>query len=227
MRKQAFTICEVLIVLGILGLIAEMTLPSLINNVQETIWKTSAKVAYSKLSQVISLLRLDEGELTYYYTDNSGTLRPALMHYFKVLKDCGNELCVPGEFYSNIYKSLTGDPADTLNMGNDGQFITVDGMFFNIQQPNGPGTGAAVTLEDGTNLIALDPLSIIIDVNGFNKKPNVFGKDTFAFQLLNDEVLPMGAPNTACPAVQYCNKSNHDNRQGLGCMYYVMQGIDY
>lgn len=226
-KKKAFTLAEVLITLSVIGVIAALTISVVAKNAQEAIWKSSAKVAYSKFSRVVSLIRQNEGSLAQYYTYTSTTFKPAMMRYMHVLKDCGQQGCVYGSIQSPLYKSLTGDAADTLHMGNDGQFVTADGMFFNIQQPSGPGTGASAILDDGTVDVFLDPLSVVIDTNGFNKKPNAYGKDTFAFQILKDVVVPMGAPNTACPAPRCCNRKEKHNRQGLGCMYYVMQGINY
>ena len=211
-RYTAFTLAEVVIVVGIIGIIAELTIPQLMQNVQELQFKSAAKEAYAKSSQVVQQLKIEQGGyLQYYMEGHPFTFKPDFMKFFKVIKDCGNSDCVSASPSSSIYKSLSGDGGDTLDMGNDGQFITTDGMFFNIQQSDG----------------ASAPLIIIVDVNGYIKKPNIFGKDTFAFQILNDNLYPMGADNTYLKASTFCNKNASSSRQGLGCMYYVMQGIDY
>jgi type II secretory pathway pseudopilin PulG len=222
MRKQAFTICEVLIVLGILGLIAEMTLPSLINNVQETIWKTSAKVAYSKAAEAIQLMKIDEGGTLDYYVSTTLSFSPVFVNYYKILKNCA----IPGDSNYNkcadlhSYKTLNG-AKPYLGYIDDGHFITADGMFYAINNcyyhlaPNESApTGCGPFID------------IAIDVNG-SKNPNTFGKDLFMFELRNDNLFPMGDEKTSFPASTYCNKNNSSIYQGFGCMYYVMQGIDY
>ena len=40
-KKNAFTLAEVLITLGIIGIVAAITIPTLINNVQDAQYKTA------------------------------------------------------------------------------------------------------------------------------------------------------------------------------------------
>lgn len=210
--KAAFTLAEVLIVLGIVGIIAEITIPTLVASVQDTIYKTSAKKAYSVTYQAINQMKQDEGGTLDYYTKTDFTFKPVFMKYFKVIEDCVWANCVPGSYTSNMYKSLTGDSGNTA-YGADGQFVTADGFFYNIQ-----------------NLGTVHPeetVAIIVDVNGYKKPPNQFGVDTFAFQIVNDNLAPLGAPNTAYTAPDYCNRTVLGERQGIGCMYYVLQNKDY
>lgn len=49
--KKSFTLAEVLITLGIIGIVAAMTLPSLIGNYKKKVLKEQFKVAYSLLQQ--------------------------------------------------------------------------------------------------------------------------------------------------------------------------------
>ena len=51
--KSAFTLAEVLITLGIIGVVAALTIPSLISNYQDKQFKTAYKKAYSDISQVV------------------------------------------------------------------------------------------------------------------------------------------------------------------------------
>lgn len=215
--KIGFTLAEVLITLGIIGVIAGMTIPTLMRNIQDKQFKEAAKEAFSKTSQAVQQMKLDEGgDLSGYYTVRS-SFEPIFIKYFKTIKDCGiNDACVTntwsGSGPSNIYNALTGEAAYTWFMAH-GQFITTDGMFFAIYNYGGAG---------GT-------ICITVDVNGYQKGPNVYGRDVFAFQLLNDSLVPMGTPNTLfySSSSYYCKKNTHDNLQGIGCMINVMQGIDY
>ena len=62
MRKMnAFTLAEVLITLGIIGVVAAMTMPTLMNSTQGAQYKAAYKKALSALSQAVTLnVALDE-----------------------------------------------------------------------------------------------------------------------------------------------------------------------
>lgn len=210
---KAFTLAEVLITLGIIGIVAGMTIPILMTKIQNMQFKEAAKTAYSKASQAVQQMKIDQGGTLSYYYANVNKFKPVFMQYFKISQDCNWNDCVPNTAIvggvSAIYTSLSGDPTATWIMGN-GQFITTDGMFWGIAN-------------DGTNIC------ITVDVNGYGQKPNAYGRDTFVFQVLNDVVVPMGAPGTWFPiGNSYCRSSAHvSGNNGFHCMYYVLQGIDY
>ena len=72
-RCQAFTLAEVLITLGIIGVVAAMTLPVLIQNYQKKATATSVKKAYSELNQIIDRAKADYGDPSgwdYYEQEN-------------------------------------------------------------------------------------------------------------------------------------------------------------
>lgn len=67
-----------------------------------------------------------------------------------------------------------------------------------------------------------------VDVNGYQKGPNVYGRDFFAFQISAKGILvPMGSANTNATTPTYCDRTTSNGWQGYGCMDYVMQGINY
>lgn len=211
-NKLAFTLAELLITIGIIGIVAEMTIPDLVQNFQTNQLKIAAKRAYSISYQAVTVMKQDEGGTLSYYVNSDNTFKPVFMKYFKIAKDCNLQDCVPGSYSSTMVSSLTGDPANTA-YGADGQFVTTDGSFYNIQ-----------------NLGTVHPeesIAIMVDVNGYQTKPNQQGVDVFAFQVINDNLLPMGAPSTTYTAPAYCNRTTPGARQGIGCMFYVMQGINY
>lgn len=53
MEKYAFTLAEVLITLGIIGVVAAMTLPSLVNRTRQKELETAFQKQYSVLQQAI------------------------------------------------------------------------------------------------------------------------------------------------------------------------------
>ena len=65
-RKLAFTLAEVLIVVGIIGLIAEMTIPSLLNDIAKQDKTVRLKKIYSSMQQAIMLSEIDNGSSMYW-----------------------------------------------------------------------------------------------------------------------------------------------------------------
>ena len=62
-RKSAFTLAEVLITLAIIGVVAAMTIPTLIANYKKSIVETKLATFYSTINQAIRLSEVDNGEL--------------------------------------------------------------------------------------------------------------------------------------------------------------------
>lgn len=60
-RYIAFTLAEILITLGIIGVVAAMTIPTLINNSQKESAVNSIKAFYSNMSQAIKLSEIENG----------------------------------------------------------------------------------------------------------------------------------------------------------------------
>ena len=60
-KRFGFTLAEVLITLGIIGVVAAMTMPTLMNSTQGAQYKAAYKKALSALSQAVTLnVALDE-----------------------------------------------------------------------------------------------------------------------------------------------------------------------
>ena len=60
-NKKGFTLAEVLITLGIIGVVAAMTLPALITNYKNKELATRAKKSYSIISQAVQKYQADNG----------------------------------------------------------------------------------------------------------------------------------------------------------------------
>ncbi len=91
MKIKAFTMAEVLITLGIIGIVAAMTLPALIGKYQENVLKQQFKVAYSLIQQAITKTGADMGYVAEcYYWDKSPY--------------AGQDFCVEHDEYGNCSK---------------------------------------------------------------------------------------------------------------------------
>ena len=65
MKKIAFTLAEVLITLGIIGIVAAMTLPTLIQSNKNKEVEAKLKKIYSVMNQAILLSEKDNGPKEY------------------------------------------------------------------------------------------------------------------------------------------------------------------
>ena len=59
-NKRAFTLAEVLITLGIIGVVAAMTLPTLVNNSRNQECRAGLKTGYALISAAITKMQADE-----------------------------------------------------------------------------------------------------------------------------------------------------------------------
>jgi len=69
--RWAFTLAEVLITLGIIGVVAAMTMPVLIQNHRKSVVETRLSKFYSSINQALKLAENDYGEMIYW--DEIGT----------------------------------------------------------------------------------------------------------------------------------------------------------
>ncbi len=72
MQYKAFTLAEVLITLGIIGVIAAMTLPTLIQNHRNNVVETRLKKFYTVFNQAIQFAEAQYGDKKSWYIDVSG-----------------------------------------------------------------------------------------------------------------------------------------------------------
>lgn len=62
-KKSGFTLAEVLITLGVIGVVAAITLPTLIQKHKNQVTVTKLKKAYSEISQAIKMSEVHNGEM--------------------------------------------------------------------------------------------------------------------------------------------------------------------
>lgn len=213
--KLAFTLAEVLITLGIIGIVAAMTIPTLMQKYYER--QTVAKLleTSSIIAQAIKLSEEEYGEIAGWGVtrdeESAKLLFERFSPFLKVAVDCGtvddNGNCFAKEKYAYLY---------TPNLHN---------VNYNSELPK-----YKFSLINGTSVMAqgiyTGDIQFNIDTNG-PSKPNIVGKDMFLFQYKSDtrSFVPMGSPNSFYPYESYCNLKS----MGVGCAYYVLtfKNMDY
>ena len=172
MRIKAFTMAEVLITLGIIGVVAAMTIPGLIKNYQERQFKTAYKKVYSEISQAFqeALLNEEFTRTTKYSSQSTIEELNVLKSKFKVMLDCGSEdidrCWAKGDTLCGG-ACHTGNASDGIDLEN-GQPLEGDSFCFI------DGSGQSwCSFDDSENIF-------LVDTNG-HSNPNRFGKDRWAF----------------------------------------------
>jgi len=200
-NKSAFTLAEVLITLAIVGVIASLTIPTLLQNTKKEEYVAGLKKSYSVLSQAYKLLESENnGNFSSLITGSDGASEANLMNAFatklNVIKNCGSGF---GCWYNSPRKFLNGSE-QTPNLeyyyGPDGygKAILNDGTMILIDI-----TSETCTEDKGTGPLKNSTCGrIIVDINGA-KAPNTIGRDIFYFFITKTGIVPFGAfDHTTC-----------------------------
>lgn len=174
---KAFTLAEVLIVLGIIGVISAMTLPTLISNYQKQVLVNQLRKSHSLLSQAFERMMHEEKAVNFNETDfwsiclrgnNSSQCQGILSKY---LKSTNAE-----------YVSSSGRAYNTLSCS---WSSSNGGEYSSCSKSNNTRSdytrGNTVSLPDGST-VYFNGSAITIDVNG-SQKPNTYGRDLFTFDI--------------------------------------------
>ena len=157
--KKGFTLAEVLITLAIIGVVAALTIPSVIVKTQQQEFKTAAKKAHSVLSQAAQLTEVKDG---YTFSDGEYFIE-ALIKNMNVVKVEDGRI---GYNLPNAAFALVIGPS----YGEGVIFYTADGMAYGVYMINQWGAG------------------FIVDVNG-DKGPSNLLERTIKYASCNDESI--------------------------------------
>lgn len=224
MRNFGFTLAEVLITLGIIGIVAAMTIPSLNSKITKRQVEARTKVAYSTIAQAMKMSEND-GNTSVSIQNNSTT---SMKEWFN--KNLGNSLKVTSICFQQagcwhkrgVVKTLQHQtPNFETNVGIDDStlgwgtltFKTAKGIWGNLD-----GSVSATN----SNLFGVDAkgdsLEFYIDVNG-DRGPNIIGKDIYIL-VYNDDIgtVPAGYSRTKEQVEQNCLTGN-----GYWCLSKLMR----
>lgn len=185
MKRKAFTLSEILIALIVIGVVAALTIPNLIQKHQQKAWDTASNVFVKKLEEATKQMNA-EGVLAGYY-DTEGFVNQ-LKKYIKINKICHNnklDKCISKKIY----------------WGNQKEFIDISEIitsYYLGQEEWGTET-LGIQFSNGINaIIAYNPeckqdpfnnqingiscISMLYDVSGY-KAPNSSGKDIYAINV--------------------------------------------
>lgn len=223
-KKLAFTLAEVLITLGIIGIVAAMTIPALINKKQKAEIETQLKENYSIIQQSLKMAENDDIAIDSYLAENIESVKSwfytNLAPYMKYSHVCFN---AEGCWQSmGPTKTLAGSVAryNQTNIGVGYNIVTIKlnngaNVSFDSYGTNDIKTllGRNCTYEDKA-------LGIFIDVNG-DRKPNIIGKDIYVAVWTDKGLLPAGIDETEATVDSNCSSTANTINAGYYCLLKV------
>ena len=214
--KFGFTLAEVLITLGIIGIVAAMTIPTLLAKLHNRHTESMLKEDYSILQQMMTSAN-DDGAMSslvkYNDMDEMKTwFQTYFLPYIKVANVCYDEQGC----WNNDAKYLNGGK---LTSKTGCGSVTISFQLFN---------GSYVCMDDydktllsswyGVNTNESGSMIFFVDTNG-DKNPNILGKDIFilVFKPEIGKFVPAGSDKTEEEVEQNCSKGG----DGRWCLALV------
>ena len=179
MKKNGFTLSEVLVVLGIIGVVAALTLPSLMSD-------TAALQIGPKLAKAVSMF--DQA--------NAGVLNDAIADHLADTGLLGDSKEYINKLTDHLKASgeggISASPSGCSGLDGTIEIGTVtakDGMIYKMLY-NGSSSSGRAAHKDKIG-------HVIVDING-DANPNEPGTDIFAFTWWGDgSIKPAGGSNSA------------------------------
>lgn len=251
-NKNGFTLAEVLITLGIIGIVAALTMPTIITKTRNKELQAQFLKTYSELNQIaqmfvaqnnISIAQYSVGRTPYSLTSD-------IFKYYKNAKSTGSSMGTYDKddnftpYYAMHNLNGASFSGGKNTSGQDSSFFCDGSAFINNMN------GAIFILNDSAAENQNGPV-VCVDING-KKGPNRYGIDYFMFIFTVDgKVIPMGQKHHnnypwACTSAsgscanfsnvgeKYCSKDSNNIAYNTSCAYYALnnqhptkEGKDY
>lgn len=222
--KKAFTLAEVLITLVIIGVIAAITVPTIIADANQKAFEARARKVYSTLTNAMTIAKSRGADFEFEVSNDSNqNMKDWYDKYLKALitmKTCYDKM---GCWHEGDTRGLDGKVVyyNRPQVGVGANIITAvlnDGSFINIDAYG----KASIYNYFGTRITSNSGLVIFFDVNGA-KKPNVLGKDIFVAVFSENGVMPAYRDKSLAEKEKDCSKKG----QGYSCLNDVLANKKY
>ncbi|MBQ8460650.1 type II secretion system protein, partial [bacterium] len=220
-KKSAFTLAEVLITLGIIGVVSAMTIPTLMTKIQEKTTYNKLKATYAILNQAHKLAVAENGSAEGWDIGTADSASGARKLYeiykphLKLARECGTS---HGCFYEGTYKALFNNSYYVQPSANStyarGQLLNGASVAF---WSNGSGC------EGSDNWCG----TIFVDINGADS-PNKAGVDYFRF-VIGGENIRLPDSYTTARYDHVCSYGDTSNNNGASCSGWLLKhgNMDY
>lgn len=183
-NPKGFTLAEVLITLGIIGVVAAITIPTLISNYQKKSTVTQLKKTYAMLANAVRLAEEENGEISGWEL-NSKTKHNGITlfdnYLAPYLKFSKKE--INGSSLQYFKPNGQREAGLAILRGRSAVYTLLSGV--DILVPSGEVTSSPLITGKGT------AIGMMVDINGYNTKPNRFGRDAFFILLLTEKGLAL------------------------------------
>lgn len=224
-KLKGFTLAEIIITMGIVGVIAALTVPDLLSDYQNKAMAVKTRKSINEIESAIDQYTTAEGKTSFAQTKvltGGQTLDAFVRENFKVIKTCdGTNACKRD--------CATGDEACAKEVETCKEQVAAAGCFAkekyisinNLYSANFNCSETSYILADSTAIcitITSASLDVHIDVNG-TEPPNIGGRDMFRFTV-NSKAEIKGGDAASCV----------NNPNGYGCIAKLQQNnwkMDY
>ncbi len=231
-----------MITLGIIGVVAALTISTVIQKYNEKVTVTQLEKTYSILSQAFEQAINDNGtvdnwceeeDLENSYKSCSDKIGEKIKPYLKTLKTCkaGQSGCFDAKYKIRI-ESDYGVSHKYFYLTSQ-QFLLLDGSAVSFDAGNGDRYlhlwCQANKNETSGNLRYLRNCGeVYVDVNG-KRAPNVVNKDVFYFRIYKDGIAPAGLPADTVWVTSFKETCLKGRYNGDACAGWVLinKNMDY
>ena len=207
LKSAAFTLAEVLVTLGIIGVVSAMTVPTLMQNYQRQSYVTQLHKVYNEMSQGFQQMMTDRNALNLKETGLLNTTEQAtetFKNYFKVVQDCGNNF---SPCFASEYRSTTGSSIKTVEANWwSSSFVLADGAAIGLHG----------LIDYSAGNVSYPYGYMYVDINGA-KGPNITGRDFFLFYYFNDGTLD-DVVTPECKTAGICSSTLEVQRVNYSCV---------
>ncbi len=193
-KKHAFTLAETLLVLGIIGVIAALTLPSLISDTNSKDKVVKLKKAYTVLENAYGRMTGNYGLLDEWSDIDTETITKRMSGVMQLAKNCG--MTSDDSCFAEGAKIIGINSTKAINSKDVGKVMTADGFSFAflVEQTKNSDCNMDVTGGDTSMPASLKKVCgvAMVDVTGIGKSKSVQGKDLFEFYITKEGIYPVG-----------------------------------
>ncbi len=178
--RFGFTLAEVLVTLGIIGVVSAMTVPTLMQNHQRKTYVTQLHKSYNELSQALLQYQTDKNavNLTEAGLTTTAAIQSFVKNYYKIVSECDT---MTSPCFADSYKNLNG---------------TVENSFDATPKSYVIASGAAIrplySNADGKIF------NMAVDING-QQGPNIVGRDLFFMGVYNNGTIDTWVSGSSVP----------------------------
>lgn len=174
--KVAFTLAEVLITIGIIGVVSALVIPTLINEYQKRSTANQLKKTFATLTQAVRLAEEEHGEMAGWTMTETGNTQANVFEKFiaPFLKATRTDILGKELYYKNVNGTKAIVFAILQDSSNASVFTLLSGVQFLVLN----------------NIHASDSephVTVFMDLNGYKTLPNRLGRDLFVVTIMPED----------------------------------------